>query len=1341
MFTRKKDILGIVRWLYHGLGRCGNVWKGSTPYCFRDGAGDGMMGWHHQQRHYWKGSCSSKVSGFGGVVGRQSHGALRWNHLRKTPGFGRHEGDCIKHRMITDTFGRLRTMFITAKTYATWKRQSRFDMHLNFAKMHRVSLSSVSNVLGELNAESMAPDSMVTDTSEVLVEGTVHKVQYRDENSAYTVLRIKLDKESTEKVSPVLSKMKQINSGQKQLSSSTIPPYKRRRNLSRDSASHITIVGTMQKLLTGQKIRVDGTWTTHHQYGLQIKANVIEEVDPVSAENLDTVAYLSGGVLPGVGPATAKLMVETWREEIFEVLDSDFNTAMLKLRTVPGIGLAKARSIKEGWDRGQEAREASLFLRQLGMPPAISQRIAEQLGRNTAEIVSKDPYHALSSFNIPLQMVDRVAAKLNAPPDLVSRVAAVLERCLTNAAESEGHTYLKWFELEKLAIDLMEKLESNGGNKQLSRKGLLYLVAWYMHITGQLVVENETWTDEISLGQNDTNEPFLFIKDKNWDSMESLESEPVLQKPMTEDFKAIVQQRLPNVTQTQIDSILQTYGPQIIKVLSASIDESIPALRKCNRIGKKTAEKIKADWDATDRQAKVPIQAGSIPLSREDNIGIRIGEIEKIETLALCEWDIGNRCYLPALHRAEKIVAELAVEKALLSKPTPDTRLRRIRNWINANQGSDGFDLSKGQKAAIEAASDAPLLVITGGPGCGKTTVVRAIVKLWCAQGKLVRLCAPTGRAAQRMGAIQANEPSTIHRLLGYQPRGGNFSDVDKEDMTSSDSNEIDDIGSDAYFTFNRNHRLPCHAILVDEASMLNLPLAANLMEAMKPKCQLILVGDVDQLPPIGPGGFLHSLIESKIAPVIDLREVFRQEAASTIVRSALAVRRGFLPSLEEKTTPLLSTDVNKIISTEHNAFIVRAESPERIPDLVYRTVEALSQQPGFIESDLQVITPMRKGPAGSTVLNTQLQRIMNPISAHECYYDVSSKQNWYTSFRKGDRVLQLVNNYDKDVFNGDQGYIVHVSPSEKRVVVEFSSSLYSSNEDNYPSMLGLDVHDWKEGYSSDDRNGSDTSYPGDSIQKRLITYQGPELFQLELAYAITVHKSQGGEARQVVMVLSPQHGRLLTRQLLYTGLTRARELLVIVTSKGSFDPLRFAINSLGDPRHSSLTQRIESLRYAANLSAKDMHVFSNEDEVFVNQEALLSIQSNLASFPKLRELVADLGGDASLADQLSICQALIDSPAPLVSKAVVQSHVLKLKDTLGNQYSSLDINDILRTVPLMLKASPEYFGRSLSYSLKLQSVQSSDINENSNRRGKLDMATGSLVDQLCNLLSKQRDN
>jgi exodeoxyribonuclease V alpha subunit len=426
------------------------------------------------------------------------------------------------------------------------------------------------------------------------------------------------------------------------------------------------------------------------------------------------------------------------------------------------------------------------------------------------------------------------------------------------------------------------------------------------------------------------------------------------------------------------------------------------------------------------------------------------------------------------LHRAEVLVADAL--SALANRP-------QVKQPVKTHDHT----LSDTQRSAVEASLGTHLLVLTGGPGTGKTTTVRAIVQAHAALDRRVALCAPTGRAAKRLSEAAGIEAKTIHRLLEWNPATGHF---------------------------NRNQRLPLEAdlILVDEASMLDIRLASQLLAAIPSSATLALVGDIDQLPPVGPGQPLRDLIASRICTTIRLHEVFRQAQQSAIVRGAHAVLEGGLP----EPTPTGTKG-------DGDLFVIAATDPDTITERLVQALRRISVAYGFDPlADVQVMTPMRRGPLGTIKLNEVLQEAFNPSTQPQ---DAAP-----TSFRRGDKVMQLRNDYDKEVYNGDLGEVNRIEGGVTFV-----------------------------------------RFDGREVQ-----YKADELDAISLAYACTVHKVQGSEFPAAVIVLHNAHFMLLNRALLYTALTRAKKLVVLVGDPRAM--ARASRNALSYETNSKLLDRLRSL-------------------------------------------------------------------------------------------------------------------------------------------------------------------
>jgi exodeoxyribonuclease V alpha subunit len=417
------------------------------------------------------------------------------------------------------------------------------------------------------------------------------------------------------------------------------------------------------------------------------------------------------------------------------------------------------------------------------------------------------------------------------------------------------------------------------------------------------------------------------------------------------------------------------------------------------------------------------------------------------------------------LHRAERAVAAGLLR--LAGAPVPTIAAEVIEGALAGYEREAGIQLARQQGEALRQVLRHPLVVITGGPGVGKTTIVRGIVGILSRAGQRVALAAPTGRAAKRLTEATGRPAATLHRLLEWRPTDGGF---------------------------NRNIKRPVEAdvLVVDEASMLDVRLAADLVAALPTGTRLVLVGDVDQLPSVGPGAVLADVIASRRIPTVRLTEVFRQAAQSLIITNAHRIHDGLLPELG-------SAPAGGPAADQRDFFFLEENEPARAAALVRDLVVArLPRRYQLQPADVQVLAPMHRGELGAGNLNQLLQEALTG-GAEEI-------RRGNRLFRCGDRVMQLRNNYDKEVFNGDVGRIERRDPDGDNVVVRF-----------------------------DDRE---------------LVYEPDDLDELGLAYAATVHKSQGSEYPAVVIPIHTQHYVMLQRNLLYTAVTRGKQLVVLVGSR-----------------------------------------------------------------------------------------------------------------------------------------------------------------------------------------------
>lgn len=525
--------------------------------------------------------------------------------------------------------------------------------------------------------------------------------------------------------------------------------------------------------------------------------------------------------------------------------------------------------------------------------------------------------------------------------------------------------------------------------------------------------------------------------------------------------------------------IFKTYGVDAVQVMS---ENPYRLARDIRGIGFRTADLI-AEKLGIEKTSMIRVRAGisyalteamgnghcGLPLEELIPLSVKLLEVpdELIQTATELEITDGTviadtvadtPClFLSGLYHAEKGVADRFQHLVLGSLPWLNINIDKALPWI---EKKTGLSLAQSQIEAVRLALRSKVMVITGGPGVGKTTIVNSILQILAAKAVRLLLCAPTGRAAKRMKEATGMEAKTIHRMLEIDPKS---------------------------FGFKRNEESPlaCDLLIVDESSMVDVSLMHALLKAVPDQAAVLLVGDVDQLPSVGPGQVLADIIGSHAIPVARLTEVFRQAAQSKIITSAHRINEGQMPDLSKP-------------ANQSDFYFVPAEDPGlavmRILDMVKtRIPKRFGLDP---IRDIQILCPMNRGGVGARSLNIELQAVLNPAGENKV-------ERFGSTFAPGDKIMQIENDYDKEVYNGDIGYVKGIDVNEGELTATFDG--------------------------------------------RAVTYLFGELDTLVLAYATTIHKSQGSEYPAVIIPVLTQHYAMLQRNLLYTGITRGKQLVVLV--------------------------------------------------------------------------------------------------------------------------------------------------------------------------------------------------
>ncbi|HTI15609.1 MAG TPA: ATP-dependent RecD-like DNA helicase [Dictyobacter sp.] len=760
------------------------------------------------------------------------------------------------------------------------------------------------------------------------LEGSVENIVFRNEDNHYTIARFRLNTRNT---------------------------------LFHDNQT--TIVGVLPGIHSGEMLSVEGEWETDPRYGRQLRVASYVQRLPTTSDGM--IRYLSSGLIKGIGPKKAGLIVDHFGEQTLAIIEQQPEL----LRQVRGLSVKDCVRIQQAWHEQEDIKELHLFLQTHEVSLNVATRIYKQYGKESIRVVRENPYQLAQEVNgIGFRTADDIAIKLGLPQDSFPRLATGITYVLTQAANEDGHC-------------------------------------------------------------------FLFRSDA------ARRSAATLQVPLA------TMQGVFDVIGHEQDLFVEAPSESVLDALSAAhIDE-----------------------EQSNQEA----------------------ESEQRHKL-IAEMQAEPRIYYSPFWYAEQGSARLLrlLQQAPSALPAASPELwERVFQLL---QQKRNMYLTEKQREAVQLAYKHKVSILTGGPGTGKSTSIRALLILLRTRKINVALTAPTGRAAKRLTEATGMQASTLHRLLEYAPH-------------------------DNTYQRNEDNPLPHQFVIVDEFSMVDILLFYHLLKALPGNTHLLLVGDADQLPSVGPGNVLRDLLRSDVLPTVRLVELFRQAQQSKIVVNAHRINQGQLPNVKVEATS--------------DFFFMSEEDPLRaqqlIVDLVHRRLPARYHFNPM--TDIQVLAPMYKGAVGVNILNERLQTQLNPQSfAHVEWGD--------RLFRVGDKVMQTKNNYDKGVFNGDVGFIRRIDTEDTSLKVEFQ-------EESGPMLVEYEFH---------------------------------ELDELVLAYAVTVHKSQGSEYPVVILPLVRDHHMLLQRNLLYTAITRAKRFCVIV---GQRSALEYAVqNDRVALRNTYLAERLLAL-------------------------------------------------------------------------------------------------------------------------------------------------------------------
>jgi ATP-dependent exoDNAse (exonuclease V) alpha subunit len=823
----------------------------------------------------------------------------------------------------------------------------------------------------------------------------------------------------------------------------------------------VTIVGTLTSVAPGEALELTGLWQQHHQHGWQFKVENYRSVLPATTQGIRK--YLGSGLIKGIGPKTAEKIVAYFDTETLDILES----APERLSEVPKLGKHKAGLIVAAWVEQKAIKEVMVFLQGQGISTSLAVRIYKEYKDAAITVVKNEPYRlAREVWGIGFKTADKIASSLGFAHDDPERLKAGTLFVLSEASDSGGHTYLPRPLLAKQAAELLgveaEKVEE--AISGLAIDGGAYLETLVADpddgsLSFQPLVAITVFGSNV--GNSGSGYGVASAAATAAATTANGRGKPSSGSGSSSDARA------ENAAGMNVSVDDSSYSP-----LEDDLADELRYSARRQRLPLPSASTSAFTLTSSAASSRSPVVQAQNPASSPTTTTATganpISSNESGATPTLTALPGEQAVYLPPFYWAEQGVAKHLMRLANCTpqqdrlKELARADFRTVFDFL-ANKDETKLQLAERQQEGVVMALAKPVGVLTGGPGTGKTTSMKALIRVLTLKKKRVVLAAPTGRAAKRLSEATGLEAKTLHRLLALKPGGKSQYDY-KEKPIEAD------------------------IVIIDEVSMLDTLLMYSLLKGIATGTHLLLVGDADQLPSVGAGNVLSDIINSGVVPVVKLDQIFRQGAGSAIITNAHRINQGLMP--------VVSRDITDF-------FFFGEEDPEAAGDLVVDLVaKRIPTKFGFTPGDIQVLAPMHRGKSGVGYLNEKLQEVLNPPADNKPQKLYGSKV-----FRVGDKVLQLRNNYDKQVYNGDGGTITALSTENQTVSVRLE----------------------------DDRE---------------VEYDFGELDELTLAYAISIHKSQGSEYPVCVIPVAMGHFMLLERKLIYTAITRAKKLVVLVGSK-----------------------------------------------------------------------------------------------------------------------------------------------------------------------------------------------